>query len=625
MAHGDYQEDAFLITYLDDEEGGDAKSSSLLVMADGMGGHAAGNIASNMVVSTFNKSFTGSFGKIPVPDLLQVSLAKANGALTESIKETPALDGMGCTMVVAVFNKGKVHWISVGDSHLYLIRDRELIKKNADHSYGGYLDRMNAQGVKMQAEAGLSRNMLMSAMTGEEIAEVDCPEEPMQLLPGDRMILCSDGMDTLSTGTIIQTAAWSTTAKECVAALLKAVEDAAKPRQDNTTVIVIDVLQKEAAEGAVQPEPESAEKESTGDTLEMTSDEIQEAIGDDDQPKGGKGGLIAIAAVIVLAVLGAAGWFLSGSGDKSTAPAVEVTQAPAQQTAQAAPQTTPDAQTEKSQSQAETKAVADGQTQAQSQTQSDGTAATVPAVQAEKAIITDSMKSGGKGPEMVFVSAGKFKMGAKGFTSSQDELPQHEVTVRALAVSRHEITIAQYEKFATATKRKMPDLSTLNSAKTPVILVSWDDANAYARWLSKETGKKYRLPTEAQWEYVARAGSTTPYWWGFELGEDHAHCFDCKTGLNTRQPTNIGRFEANPFGLYDTAGNVWEWTRDCYHKNYNGAPDDDSVWEGGDCSKRVIRGGAYGSTGKSLRTTKRAKRDATRGTDEVGIRLVREP
>ena len=620
----DYQEDAFLITYLDDEEGGDGKSSSLLVMADGMGGHAAGNIASNMVVSTFNKSFTGGFGKQPIPELLQVCLAKANGALTESIKETPALDGMGCTMVTAVFTRGKVYWVSVGDSHLYLIRDRELIKKNEDHSYGGYLDRMAAQGVDMQAEAGLSRNMLMSAMTGDEIAEVDCPDEPMQLLPGDRLIVCSDGMDTLSPGVIIQTSAWSTSAKECVAALLKAVEDAKKPRQDNTTVMVIDVLEKEEpAAAAPAPEPEPVEKRPAGDTQEMSTDEIQEAISSvDEEEKGGKGGLLAIAAVIVLAVLGAAGWFLFSGSEPPPPPVAEVTPAPASQ-----PATTPTPGVESGSgpatSQTATPVLPATPTPVSGTTGTAGTAGSQAA--AGPKVFKDNLKSGGEGPEMVMLPAGEFKMGARGFTASQDELPQHTVTVPAMAMSSHEITIAQYQQFAKATKRKMPDLTGLDRDTSPMIFVSWDDANAYTRWLSKETGKKYRLPTEAQWEYAARAGTTSPYWWGFEVGENHAHCFDCKTGLNTRQPTKVGRFKANAFGLYDTAGNVWEWTRDCYHKNYKDAPEDGSAWEGGDCSKRVVRGGAYGSTGKSLRATKRAKRTATKGTDEVGIRVVRDP
>jgi len=199
----DYQEDAFLTTYLDDDTG-ESKSSALIVVADGMGGHAAGNIASNLVVSTFNKTFTGKFGKQDPPGVLRMALQNANDGLKESIEETPGLDGMGCTMVTAAVTKGKIYWISVGDSHIYLIRDRDLSKKNEDHSYGGYLDRMRSQGIDVEAEAGLSRNMLMSAMTGEEIAEIDCPTSGYQLLPGDRLIIASDGIDTLKAETILR-------------------------------------------------------------------------------------------------------------------------------------------------------------------------------------------------------------------------------------------------------------------------------------------------------------------------------------------------------------------------------------------------------------------------------------
>ncbi|MFT5393331.1 MAG: serine/threonine protein phosphatase PrpC, partial [Gammaproteobacteria bacterium] len=248
----DYQEDAYLTTYVDDDQGGH-KSAALVIMADGMGGHAAGNIASNLVVQTFNQTFSNSFGKQDVSGLLRDALIKANNGLSESIRETPALDGMGCTMVAAALCKGKVWWSSVGDSHLYILRDRELHKKNEDHSYGGYLDRMAAQGMDVEPEPGLSRNMLMSAMTGEDIAEIDCPAEPLQLLSGDRLVVASDGLDTLGTGTIIQMSAWSSTPKECVDALLNAVEDAGKPRQDNTTVVVIDVM--ESAVPVLAPPP----------------------------------------------------------------------------------------------------------------------------------------------------------------------------------------------------------------------------------------------------------------------------------------------------------------------------------------------------------------------------------
>jgi formylglycine-generating enzyme required for sulfatase activity len=237
----------------------------------------------------------------------------------------------------------------------------------------------------------------------------------------------------------------------------------------------------------------------------------------------------------------------------------------------------------------------------------------------------DTLASGGEAPEMVMLPGGSFQMGAKAFAGDSDELPRHERRVAAFAMSRYEVTIAEYQRFARATSRNMPDLSGLDPDSTPIVYVSWDDANAYAAWLARETGEKYRLPSEAQWEYAARAGTDTPYWWGFELGENRAHCFDCKTGLNPRQPTRTGRFEANAFGLHDTAGNVSEWTRDCYHKNYNGAPGDASAWEGGDCGVRVVRGGSYANTGKSLRSAARSKRPAQKGNDETGIRLVRDP
>ena len=220
---------------------------------------------------------------------------------------------------------------------------------------------------------------------------------------------------------------------------------------------------------------------------------------------------------------------------------------------------------------------------------------------------------------------GKFRMGARAFAGDAAELPRHEREIGPFAISRYEVTIAQYKRFANATNKKMPDLSGLDTQTVPMVLVSWDDANAYARWLSKQTGHKYRLPTEAQWEYAARGGTQTPFWWGNQVGENNAHCFDCKTGLNRRQPTKVGRFEPNAYGLFDTSGNVMEWTRDCFHKNYNGAPEDDSVWEGGDCKVRVARGGAYRNTGKSLRSAARSRRPPNKGNDETGIRLVRAP
>ncbi len=182
----DYQEDAFMVNQLGEAENGDI--CSLIIMADGMGGHAAGNVASNMVVATFNKSFQSKFPTSQIAEALTDALNLSNDQIRSSVKETPALQGMGCTMVSAYLQDDKLYWVSVGDSHLYLIRERELIKQNADHSYGAYIDQMKEQGEEVEEQTGMSRNMLMSAMTGEEISTIDVSEEPIKLKPGDRII-----------------------------------------------------------------------------------------------------------------------------------------------------------------------------------------------------------------------------------------------------------------------------------------------------------------------------------------------------------------------------------------------------------------------------------------------------
>ena len=159
----------------------------------------------------------------------------------------------------------------------------------------------------------------------------------------------------------------------------------------------------------------------------------------------------------------------------------------------------------------------------------------------------------------------------------------------------------------------------------PIFFVSWNDALAYSKWLSTQTGHSYRIPTEAEWEYAARAGTTTAYWWGRSLGRDNGHCFACETGLDLRNPTRIGRFDPNPFGIFDLAGNIEEWVYDCYNKNYDDAPNDGSVFEGGDCSVRVTRGGAFSSGPKALRSGSRSKFRFDIGNDSIGIRVVRDP
>lgn len=632
----EYQEDAFLTTYIE-PQGGDSKSSGLVIMADGMGGHAAGNIASNLVVSAFNKMFTGGFGHAETPELLRRSLLKANEALHDSIRETPALSGMGCTMVSVAFSESRVWWVSVGDSHLYLLRDGELIKKNEDHSYGGYLDRMRAQGLDLEDEPGFSRNMLMSAMMGDDIAEIDCPEEPFTVQAGDRLVIASDGLDTVSGSALAQLATRSETPKACVDALLKAVAEAHRPRQDNTTVIVVDVREKAESSVVVEPatpavvEPPAAPPP----TSEFPAPEPQAVAAAAVGMNAGFGGAVAAAparvpgrssgykigvAAAALAVVVLGVWFMLARDTEPPqllppAPSPAAVPAPDAQGPQSVPAAAPAPGAEKSSSASAPGVAAPSAEQSGS--------AAKPVARAAPKEFRDGLEAGGEGPMMVEIPAGHFAMGSSRVSMQADERPRHTVTVPAFAMSRYELTFAQYDRFARATGRALPQSDRMDRETYPVVDVSWDDALAYARWLSEQTGHEYRLPSEAQWEYAAGAGADTPYWWGFDAGQGHAYCFGCTKGLAPRMPTRIGRFPPNGFGLYDTAGNVAEWVADCYHPNYQGAPTDGSVWKGGDCTYRVVRGGSYSSPPPSLRTASRDKLRAASGYDFVGIRLVR--
>jgi formylglycine-generating enzyme required for sulfatase activity len=129
--------------------------------------------------------------------------------------------------------------------------------------------------------------------------------------------------------------------------------------------------------------------------------------------------------------------------------------------------------------------------------------------------------------------------------------------------------------------------------RKPVINVTWDDAQRYVAWLSKMTGKPYRLLSEAEWEYAARAGTQTAYSWGDKIGKGNAHCIGCGSQWDRRQAAPVGSFARNPFGLYDMHGNVWEWVEDWRNDSYNGAPTDGSAWTSGDCNHRMVRGGGW--------------------------------
>jgi formylglycine-generating enzyme required for sulfatase activity len=578
-----------------------------------MGGHAAGNVASNLATSTFNKTFSGLYPATDVPAALKASLLSANDAIQSAITETPALKGMGCTMVVAFLASSKLWWVSVGDSHLYLLRDRALTKLNADHSYGGFLKRMQDQGILVEPDPNLSPNMLMSALIGEEIAEIDLPEKAFQLLPGDRVMVATDGLDTLSQGALIQYAAWNPAARDCVGAFLQAVDAAKQPRQDNTTVVVIDIKKR-----AQEPLPPPAKEPKRRTDFEATQPllpedrkaamavapaaqpalEPREPVVEEEPPRPERRRWLVGAAIVVLLAIAAGAAYVW----LERRPPPEV---PAVATAVPAP---PPAQTP---APAETQPV-EAQPAAQPQPAAGGRT------------FEDPLKIGGEGPQMVEIPGGTFEMGDRPSALTPDEHPRHKVTVRPFAMSRFEVTFAEYDRFARATGRPLPPSGDLDRDTHPVVGVSWEDAYQYTRWLSAQTGKQYRLPSEAEWEYAARAGTQTDFWWGKDVGRGNAHCFDCKSDFHPRQPARVGMFRPSPFGLFDTAGNVAEWVHDCYHPNYSGAPEDGSVWEGGDCSRRVMRGGSFNSVSGSLRPARRDKLPATGGHDHVGIRVARE-
>ena len=602
----DYQEDAYMVNQLGEAENGEL--CSLIIMADGMGGHAAGNVASNMVVATFNKSFQGHFPTDKIAEALTDGLNRSNDQIRASVKETPALRGMGCTMVTAYVQGNKLYWVSVGDSHLYLIRDRELIKQNADHSYGAYLDMMKEQGMEVEEQPGMSRNMLMSAMTGEEISSIDVSESPIKLKPGDRVIVASDGLDTLGDGAIIQYSSWSATAKECVYALLKAVEDANKINQDNTTLIVVDIKERE--------------DRSAGETIEMASEPEQAAprVADvavaPEEPREPRSFKWLIWLILIVAI-GGGGFFAWQQGfvddamQKGT-DLVESTTESIESATKTEPEPLPEVEPEP-EPEPEPESVAEVEPEPEPTTATQ-TAET----------FQDRLKGGGLGPVMIQVPAGSFRMGGASAIVAPDEVPKHTVNIESFMVGVYEVTIDEYLRFAEATNRRKPKNPGMDRKLHPVADVSWDDAIAYTRWLSKQTGKKYRLLSEAEWEYVARAGTTTSYWWGTKPGSSNAHCFDCKSDYNTSKPAKIGTYEPNPFGLYDTAGNLFEWVHDCYHRNYKDAPDDGSVWEGGDCKVRVVRGGAFRSPATSMRVANRETFRSDKGQYNVGIRVARD-
>jgi formylglycine-generating enzyme required for sulfatase activity len=231
-------------------------------------------------------------------------------------------------------------------------------------------------------------------------------------------------------------------------------------------------------------------------------------------------------------------------------------------------------------------------------------------------------------PELVVIPAGEFLMGSPDAKEGRnaDELPRHWVTIgQGIAIGRYPVTFDEYDRFCEAKRREKPGDERWGRGRRPVINVSWQDAQAYIAWLSQEAGRAYRLPSEAEWEYACRAGMTTRYSFGDVITPENANYADSGLG----RTSEVGAYPANPWGLHDMHGNVYEWVEDDWHENYNGAPNDGSAWrderEGRDSRLCVLRGGSWHHDSIGCRSACRSSEGSDIRYVSIGFRVARTP
>ncbi len=244
----------------------------------------------------------------------------------------------------------------------------------------------------------------------------------------------------------------------------------------------------------------------------------------------------------------------------------------------------------------------------------------------------DPLKIGGEGPLLAVIPAGRFRMGSPPDEPerSESEGPQHEVIIsRPFAIGVHAVTFDDYDRYADAIGSQKPADEGWGRGNRPVINVSWEDAQAYCRWLGECTGNAYRLPSEAEWEYACRAGTKTPFHYGKRMITDQAnfdgnHTYNGSAKGEYRERTlPVGSFPPNAFGLHDMHGNVWEWCQDPWRADYEGAPTDGSAWETGGSSSRVLRGGSWRNGPCYCRAANRNVRAPDHRNYYIGFRVCR--
>ena len=248
-----------------------------------------------------------------------------------------------------------------------------------------------------------------------------------------------------------------------------------------------------------------------------------------------------------------------------------------------------------------------------------------------------TLRDGPDFPEMIVIPSGELMMGSPTDEASRraDEGPRHVVRIGyALAVGKYPVTVAQFARFVTDTHydagstcktyeggawddhragRNWRNPGFSQSNNDPVVCMNFSDAQAYTAWISKKTHRVYRLLSEAEYEYVNRAGTVTPWWWGSDIASNRANCTACGNPVRHDGTIPVGSFAPNAFGLYDTTGNAWSWVADCWQNGYEGAPTDGSAYVGGVCNKHMQRGGAWFYVPGSLRS-------AIRGSDATELR-----
>jgi len=261
-------------------------------------------------------------------------------------------------------------------------------------------------------------------------------------------------------------------------------------------------------------------------------------------------------------------------------------------------------------------------------------------------------------PVMVGIPGGSFTMGSPAREPGrfESEGPQHAVSVRAFALGKYDVTNEEFLAFLRETGYQPAPCDPIlgltwespghglayppghvSPPRWPAVCLSWHDAQAYIAWLNGKARARaslaarsegpYRLPSEAEWEYAARAGTTAARWWGEAIGTGNADCNGCGSRWDGKEIADAGSFKPNPFGLYDMLGNVWQWTQDCWNESYVGAPRDGSAWTAGDCAKRVLRGGSWTNVPAFVRSAARSRADAS-GRDfdyssNAGFRVAR--